>query len=319
MKTQKRKALVTGGAGFLGPHLIKDLLNQGWAVASMDNYSTGRRAHIEPFLANADFVAFEGDVRNATFVYGAMSDFQPEVVYHLAAIHFIPYCISHPAETLEVNVIGTQHLIDAIEKIPLKRFVLASTADVYAPSDEPHKETATLGSTNIYGSSKEFCERLLNLARERFPLTRFLATRFFNIYGPGETNPHVLPDIMSCLRKENVLRLGDIEPKRDYVYVSDVVDALLRLAEYDGAYDVFNIATGKSRSVRELISALERVLASPITIKTDPTKLRKAERQNLLADVALGKKELSWKPKVDLSQGLNWTLQSELYPQASEH
>jgi len=311
MKTEKRKVLVTGGAGFLGPHLIKALLNHGWAVASIDNYSNGKRAHIQPFLPNADFVVFEGNITNATFVDRAMTDFRPEIVYHLAAIHFIPYCVAHPAETLEVNVMGTQRLIDAIEKSPVERFVLASTADVYAPSDEPHSETAALGSTNIYGSSKEFCERLLALARRRFPTTRFLATRFFNIYGPGETNPHVLPDIMACLRKENVLRLGNIEPKRDYVYVTDVADALLTLADYGGARDVFNIATGEGRSVRDLVSVLERVVASSITIETDPAKLRKAERQNLLADASLAREELGWSPKVRIDDGLARTLLGE--------
>jgi UDP-glucose 4-epimerase len=312
MKTEKRKALVTGGAGFLGPHLIKALLDQGWAVASMDNYSNGKRAHIQPFLPNPNFVSFEGSIANARFVDRAMTDFRPDVIYHLAAIHFIPYCVANPAETLEVNVIGTQRLIDAIEKAPVERFVLASTGDVYAPSDEPHKETAALGSTNIYGSSKEFCERLLALARHRFPTTRFLATRFFNIYGPGETNPHVLPDIMACLRKGNVLRLGNIEPKRDYVYVTDVADALLRLADYDGSHEVFNVATGESRSVRELILALEKVLGTRITVATDPTKLRKAERQHLNADITLIGKECGWVPKVSLEEGLAETLRMEL-------
>ncbi len=311
MNTKKRKALVTGGAGFLGPHLIRVLLGQGWAVASMDNFSTGRRAHIEPFLSSPDFISFDGSITNAAFVDEAMAAFRPEIIYHLAAIHFIPYCVAHPAETLEVNVMGTQRLIDAIERVPVGRFVLASTADVYAPSDEPHGETAPLGSTNIYGSTKEFCERLLALARRRFPPTRFLATRFFNIYGPGETNPHVLPDIVACLRKGNVLRLGDIEPKRDYVYVTDVADALLTLADYGGIRDVFNIATGESRSVRDLVAALERVLGSRITVETDPAKLRKAERQNLLADASLARDELGWSPKVGINNGLTRMLLEE--------
>ena len=312
MNINKRKALVTGGAGFLGPHLIRALLDKGWAVASIDNYSTGPRAHVEPFLRNPDFVAFEGSIADAEFVDGAMATFQPHVVYHLAAIHFIPHCIAHPARTLEVNVIGTQRLIDAIGKASVERFILASTADVYAPSDEPHDEGAPLGSPNVYGSSKEFCERLLALARRRFRATRFLATRFFNIYGPGETNPHVLPDIMTCLRTSNILRLGNIEPKRDYVYVTDVADAMLRLADYRGSHDVFNIATGESRSVRELVSVLEQVRATPITVEIDTAKLRVAERQNLGAIVALAKMELGWTPLVALQAGLAETMRVEL-------
>ena len=199
-----------------------------------------------------------------------------------------------------------------MDKVPVERFVLASTADVYLPSDDPHHESAPLGSTNIYGSSKEFCERLLVLARRRFPSTRFLATRFFNLYGPGETNPHVLPDIIAWLRKGNILRLGNIEAKRDYVYVSDVADALVALADYRGAYDVFNIATGESRSVRDLVAVLERVLGSRISVETDPTKLRPVERQNLLADVTVARTELGWRPTVSIDDGLARTLGAEL-------
>lgn len=311
MNTKKRKALVTGGAGFLGPHLISALLERGWAVASMDNFSTGRRAHIDPFLRDPDFISFEGSITDAAFVDDTMADFLPEAIYHLAALHFIPYCVAHPAETLEVNVLGTQRLIDAIGRVSVRRFVLASTGDVYAPSDAPHAETAPLGSTNIYGSTKEFGERLLALARSRFPATRWLTARLFNIYGPGETNPHVLPDIMACLRKGNILRLGDIEPKRDYVYVTDVANALLALADYGGSRDVFNIATGKSRSVRDLVAALERVVGAPITVETDPAKLRKAERQNLLADVSLARDELGWSSKVGIEDGLNSVFREE--------
>lgn len=311
MNSAKRRALVTGGAGFLGPHLIRALLDQGWAVASMDNYSTGPREHLAPFHANTGFVSYEGSITDATFVTRAMMEFRPEVLFHLAAIHFIPYCIAHPAETLDVNVLGTQRLIDSIDIVPLKRFVLASTADVYAPSEAPHSEIAPLGSTNIYGSSKEFCERLIALARRRFPDTRFLAARFFNIFGPGETNPHVLPDIISWLRKGHILRLGNIEPKRDYVYVTDVADALLRMADYGGSFDTYNIATGESRSVRDLVGVLEQVMGVRITVETDKAKLRPTERQNLLADTSLAVGELGWRPKLGMHDGLARTLVGE--------
>lgn len=312
MKPTKRRALVSGGAGFLGPHLVKKLLDAGWAVASIDNFSTGPRAHLEPFIPTPDFVSFEGDIRDARFVNETMESFAPDIVYHLAAIHFIPRCVAHPTETLDINVMGTQRLLDGVAKAPVTRFVLASTADVYAPGNEPHRENSPLGSPNIYGTSKETCERLLALARQRFTTTRFLTTRFFNIYGPGETNPHVLPDIMACLRKGSVLRLGNIEPKRDYVYVTDVANALLNLADYEGTSDVFNIATGESRSVRELVASLEKVIGSKITIETDPAKLRPVERQNLNADISRARNELGWSPKVTIEEGLAETIRLEL-------
>lgn len=307
----KLRALVTGGAGFLGPHLIRKLLGEGWTVASMDNFTTGPRTHLEPFIPNPDFVSFEGDIREGRFVNETMESFKPNVIFHLAAIHFIPRCIAHPTETLDINVMGTQRLLDGLAKSPVERFVLASTADVYAPGNDLHSENSPLGSPNIYGTSKETCERLLVLARQRFAATRFLTARFFNIFGPGETNPHVLPDIMACLRKGSVLRLGNIEPRRDYVYVTDVANALLKLADYAGTKNVFNIATGESRSVRELVASLEKVLGSKITIETDPAKLRPVERQNLNADISLARRELDWSPLIGIEEGLNETIRLE--------
>lgn len=308
----KRTALVTGGAGFLGPHLIQALLAAGWKVASLDNYATGPRAHLAPFRSHPDFIEIEGSITDGAFVKKTFAEVQPEIVYHLAAHHFIPFCVAHPAETIDVNVLGTQRLIDAIAAFPVRHFVLASTADVYAISEDPHAETSLIGSNNIYGISKEFCERLLALGRKKYPGCRFTAARFFNLYGPGETSPHILPDIIAGLRKGNVLRLGNIEPRRDYIYVTDVAAAMLAVADYRGSEEVFNIGTGESRSVRQLIVLLEKVLGRPITVEVDPAKLRPSERQNLRAEISRAKAELGWAPRVGYEEGLKITLQAEL-------
>jgi UDP-glucose 4-epimerase len=310
-KMNKRRALVTGGAGFLGPYVVKRLLDQDWTVAVLDDFSVGKESHLETFRALPEFTLFKGSITSQALVEDVVGKFQPEVIFHLAAIHFIPYCIAHPGQTIQTNILGTQNLLDSIGAASVQRFVLASTADVYVPSDSPHDEHDPLGSTNIYGITKEFCERLLALARQRFPDRRFLAARLFNIYGPGETNPHVLPDIMGHLRKGNVLRLGNIEPKRDYVFADDVAAALMRMADYEGSHNTFNVATGESRSVRELVSVLERVTGSRISIETDPAKFRKAERQNLLADVSLASTELGWRARIGLEEGLELTLRDD--------
>lgn len=312
MTTPKRRALVTGGAGFLGPHLIRALLEAGWLVASLDNFSTGPRSHLEPFRDHPGFTPFEGSICDATFTADCVARFRPDAIYHLAAIHFIPYCVAHPAETIEVNVRGTQCMIDAMAAVPSCHFVLASTADVYAVADAAHAESSTIGSNNIYGISKEFCERLLALGRKKLPTARFTAARYFNLYGPGETNPHILPDIVAGLRKGNVLRLGNIEPRRDYIYVTDVAAAMLALADYTGTHETFNIGTGESRSVRQLLALIEKVLGRAITIDVDPAKLRPSERQNLQADISLARRELRWAPRVAYEDGLRLTLDAEL-------
>lgn len=309
--------MVTGGAGFVGPHLIRRLLDEGFAVAVVDNFSAGAPAHIAPFESHSNFRLMEGDITDAAFVREAVASFHPGIVYHLAAIHFIPYCAAHPRETLQVNVVGTQNLLDALEGSAVSRFILASTGDVYAPSDSPHAESDPLGSSNIYGMSKMFCERLLSLAERRYPETLFSACRFFNIYGPGETNPHVLPDILAGLRKGNILRMGNMDTKRDYIHVSDVAAALVRLASYTGPRRVFNIGTGIGSSVQDLIQGLEKALGSAVQIEIDPSKVRRVERQNLVADISLARKELSWSPQISLEKGLKNLLKAEFSEMAS--
>lgn len=308
----ERRALVTGGAGFVGHHLIERLLREGCRVVAVDNFSTGVRDHVSPFRSHPGFELRQGDITDAAFMERLVALSLPDIIYHLAAIHFIPYCIAHPGQTLHVNVMGTQRLLDAMERARASRFILASTADVYAPSRTPHAESAPLDPLNIYGLSKLFSEQLLALAQRRYPKTRFLTARFFNIYGPGETNPHVLPDILAGLRNGNLLQLGNMEPRRDYVYVSDVVEALLRLGAYEGTRQVFNVGTGVGVSVWDLVNALEKVIGSAIRVETDPAKVRAVERRNLVADISLARRELKWSASVSLEEGLENTVKAGL-------
>jgi len=314
-----KRALVTGGAGFLGPHLIRALLERGWQVLAVDDFRTGPRHHLESFSGDPAFEFLEGNITNAAFIEAAVSSCAPQTVFHLAALHFIPYCAAHPAETVEVNLLGTQRLLDACVRASLESFVLASTGDVYLHSHLPHQETDPLGTTNIYGLSKLWCEELLRLVRARDPDTRYFAARFFNLFGPGETNPHVLPVILEGLRHSNVLRLGNLTPKRDYVYVTDVAEALMRIAAYDGPETIFNVGTGRGSSVSELVETLQEIRNRPIQVQIDPAKVRKVERESLVADTSLIRRELGWTPVVSLEEGLRRTLAAEAPAFAMAH
>ena len=308
----KPTALIVGGAGFIGHHVARRLLDEGMIVAVADDFSRAARANLAPHLSNPRFTLFEGDVTTEGFLEAVVRRFRPALVYPLAAIHFIPRCNAHPAETLLVNVLGTQRLLDAIEATPEVRLVLASTADVYAPSNAPHRETDPVAPGNVYGASKLFCEQLLDLARRRYPRARFLAARLFNVFGPGETNPHVLPDIFADLRRGQPLRLGNLDPRRDYVYALDVADLLRRLADYPGSETVFNVGTGRGTSVAELIAELQAILGRPLDVEQDPAKVRPVERMNLVADISRARKELGWAPAHSLRDGLRRLVEREL-------
>jgi UDP-glucose 4-epimerase len=297
--------VVTGGAGFVGHHLVPRLLEEGdRPVVVIDDLTRGSIERLGAVLGDPRVGFLRGDATDAAFLHATFAELRPSVVFHLAAIHFIPYCVAHPAETLRVNVIGTQHVLDALAAVPDARLVFASTADVYAPADRPHAEDDPVGTTNVYGASKRCCEELFALARRVRPGGRILAARLFNVFGPGETNPHVLPDMLACVRHGGPLRLGNLEPRRDYVHARDVADALARLAAYDGPEVVFNVGTGIGTSVRELVDALAEVLGRPLRVDLDPARVRRVERMQLVADVTRARRELGWAPRVGVRDGL---------------
>ena len=310
--SERRPMLVVGGAGFVGHHLVPRLLDDDRDVVVVDNLSRGSIERFGPHLGDPRLHVVRGDVTDAVLLRTLVADVRPAVVFHLAALHFIPYCVAHPSETLLVNVVGTQLLLDALATVPDARLVFASTADVYAPSDRPHGEDDPIATTNVYGTSKRFCEEILGLARAVMPARRILVARLFNVYGPGETNPHVLPDILAHLRRGTAVRLGNVEPRRDYVHARDVADALARLVAYDGPETVFNVGTGAGKSVRELVQVLGDVLGRRLRVEQDPARVRPVERMHLVADVARIGRALGWSARMSLRDGLEDLVRREL-------
>jgi UDP-glucose 4-epimerase len=299
------RALVTGGAGFVGSHLVRRLLDEGCSVIILENFVGGQRTLLDRYRGNAALTITECDLRDRDATIGVVVSVMPDLVVHLAAHHFIPFCVANPAEALRVNVLGTQHLLDGVARAnSCRRFILASTADVYAPSERPHVESDPLAPGNVYGASKRLSEELVAFAAHQYPTIRFLVARFFNVYGPGGTNPHLIADILGALAAGNDLRLGNLEPRRDYVYVTDVVDALIRLGRYTGSRAVFNVGTGQGWSAQDIVQQLERILKRQITFVVDPAKVRRVDRQSLVADATLATVELQWTARVALAEGL---------------
>jgi UDP-glucose 4-epimerase len=287
----------------VGHHLVPRLLEDDHDVVVIDNLSRGSLERFGPLLGDPRLQVVRGDVTDAVLLREIVAEVRPAVVFHLAALHFIPYCTAHPSETLLVNVVGTQLVLDALEPVHDAPLVFASTADVYAPSERPHREDDPIGTTTVYGASKRFCEDLLALVRRRDPARRCLVARLFNVFGPGETNPHVLPDILAQVRDGNVIRLGNLEPRRDYVHARDAADALARLAAYGGTEHVFNVGTGIGTSVTELVDVLASVLGRGLRIEQDPARVRRVERMHLVADPTRARRELGWRPRFDLRTG----------------
>jgi len=297
--------LVTGGAGFVGSSLVRRLLDQDYSVTVIDNLLRGSRENL-PTDDRLTFV--EGDIRSGSDLAAAMA-FKPNFVVHLAAQHFIPYCNEHPGDTIHVNVYGTQKLLNAVaDSNCVDKLVFASTAAVYAPSDLPHTENEVMAPIDIYGLSKKIGEELVDFCHRQTGQSA-LNARLFNVVGPRETNPHLIPDIFDQLPTTESLKLGNLVPKRDYIFTDDVADGIIALLRSDVKSGNINIGSGKSYSAGDLVELIGEITNSVLTIDSVPERQRAGDRPNLCANNAQ-LKQLGWSCKHDLKSTLTETLKA---------
>ena len=298
----RKIALVTGGAGFVGSNLVQRLLDQNWMVLSYDNFLNGKREFLTP--DNSNLKILKGDIRDRDKLKSIMDKFHPQVVFHLAALHFIPYCNSNPYETILVNVAGTESVLEACENSSVKKFIYASTAAVYGISDKANLELDFPKPMDIYGITKNCGEHLVHLFYEKTNIPS-VAARLFNIYGPHETNPHIIPEILNQVNLDKKVYLGNLAPKRDYIYVGDVVKALMMIENnFHTGFDVFNVGTGKEYSVKELVEIIGGLLNEDISIEVDKNRVRQQERMHLVADVQKIKNVIGWESEESIETGL---------------
>lgn len=296
-------ALVTGGAGFIGSHLADRLVAQGHRVTVLDNFTKGGRANVEHLLGGERIELEDGDLRDEAALQRVANRGPFDLIYHLAAMHYIPECVAQPVQTLAVNVVGTQALLSAV---PCRRFVFASTGDVYAPKEGPHREIDPQEPFNVYGLSKLFGERLLEAESRLQKTTTFVAARLFNVYGSRETNPHIIPRILEEIKKADSIRLGNVSPRRDYTNVADTVEALIALGrcEAPSPFDVFNVGTGVASSVEEVVRLFGEILRTRFRIEVDPDRTRQVDRPHLQADASKIYHATGWQAQYSLREGL---------------
>jgi UDP-glucose 4-epimerase len=296
--------LVTGGAGFVGSAVVRLLIQKGFQVDVVDSFFKGRRENL-PEHPNVTII--DGDLTDSALVRGALQR-GPKYVIHLAAHHFIPYCIANPTETIRANVLGTQNLLENLSAAKdLEKLAFASTAAVYAPSEHPSTEEAKVAPIDIYGLSKLMGEQLIELhcRRERLP---YALARLFNVIGPRETNPHLVPDIIDQLDGD-ILQLGNLIPRRDYIYVDDIASGLLRLMAVDVPSGPYNIGSGVAYSTSEVVESISRALGRELQISSVPERQRTGDRPVLQSDCSKLRK-YGWSPQFDLVKALAETLRA---------
>lgn len=300
---QKFRIIVTGGAGFIGSHLVPELLRCDYHVLVIDNLYSGRREYVPQ---QAEFLNLDLARADESTVFEAIRSFAPDALVHLAAIHYIPHCVANPAETFLANVRSTDVLARALRGLATKKLIAASTADVYPLVDKIHSETETPAPTNPYGLSKYLLEEIIAGAARTNPGLSCVALRLFNVYGPRDTNPHVIPRIVELLRSTfPEIRVGATETTRDFVHVDDVVQAICAaLAHKSEKYNVFNVGTGRATSIRSVLGILQQATADRRPVVQDKSLLRSYDRPSLTCDISKIVQVMNWRPTVRLEDGL---------------
>jgi UDP-glucose 4-epimerase len=296
-----KRVIVTGGNGFVGRPLVRRLI-ENCEVCVLDNLRSGR-----PKLPTADNLSLvRVDIREPDAVAAAIADFAPDVVVHLAAIHYIPECENNPDLALSTNEAGT---LSVLRSLPAgTRFVIASTAAVYAPSEAPHRELSDeIRPSDVYGYTKLHCEAWTRYYTQKLGLASTIV-RLFNVAGPGETNPHVLPAILKQIQAgETCLRLGNTTARRDYIHTADASAGFATVALADaeaGECDVVNLGTGKAHSVKDLVTMFAELTDLPLTVQVDQARLRKVDRPYMAADISLIRERYGWTPRHEIRQAI---------------
>ena len=291
--------LVTGGAGFIGSELCHRLRSAGHRVIVYDDFSRGQREYLP-----ADVEIIGGDIRDATGLTRLVADVTPDVVVHLAAMHFIPDCIARPDEARDVNVEGTRRVLESCRRSGVRHVIFASTAAVYAAGDDACDEERTaVGPLEIYGETKLEGERLVRAFQEQSGAA-VTTLRLFNAIGRNETNPHVLPHIFESLRASGVLHLGNTTPRRDYIDTRDIADAILAVMPVAQGLQVFNVGTGNAYSVDDIIQRLRRILGRDLRVVQEAARVRAADRMLLLADIGRIHRATGWSPRFTVDDTL---------------
>ena len=270
--------LVTGASGFIGRHLVPRLQSDGREVIAVSSV--------------------QGDVADEdTWTrYPAA-----EVVIHLAGKAFVPASWAHPAAFVRCNLLGTIGALDYCLR-HRARLVFVSSYLYGRPDTLPITETAPLLANNPYALSKKLAEEACQFYAASLG-AQIIILRPFNVYGAGQADHFLVPSIIRQVHQNGPIRVKDLEPKRDYVYVDDVVRAIIAAADHQGGNGVFNIGSGVSHSVEELIRVVQRVMGTDIPVLSDGER-RKDEVMDTVADIEQARRHLGWAPEWTLEAGV---------------
>ncbi len=300
--------LLTGGAGFIGSHLARSLLDQGYHVRILDNFSTGRWNNIHDMRDRLDVRV--GDIRDADALFEAMLGVR--YVFHLAALSSVARSIQDPRATHDINATGTFNVLLAAREAGVERVIFSSSSAVYGNNPElPKREDMRPQPLSPYALSKWVGEEHMRLFYSLYGLKTF-SLRYFNVFGPAQDPASqyaaAIPQFINALKTNAPLTIyGDGHQTRDFVHVRDIVSGNLRCLEApdSAAGEVYNLAQGTSISINKLVKLIGKITDTP----TEPVYApkREGEVKHSQADLARARKYLEWEPATSFEEGLQET------------
>ncbi len=304
-----KKVLVTGGAGFIGSHIVDRLVRSNYRVVVLDNFCSGKIGNLKDSIKKIELI--RGDIRDERKVKQALRDV--DFVLHQAALRSVPKSVEHPMEYNDVNVTATLNLLKCSSETGVKRFVLASSSSIYGESvREKQKETDLPLLISPYAANKLIGEYYCRVFSKMYSLET-VGLRYFNVFGPRQSLESqyavVIPKfIISLLTHKSPPIYGSGKQSRDFTYIDNVVEAnILAMTQKNAAGEVFNVGCGSSHSVLKLFNDIKAILGSDLKPKFIAP--RQGDVMHTKADITKAGRLLNYKPKVSFIEGLERTIQ----------
>ena len=291
MRLSEKRVIITGANGFVGRHLVN-------ALNGMDSSVTLLK----------DINGNSLDIRKKNLIKSSLDYLSDvDVIYHLAAIASVNSSYENPHDTYETNVLGTLNILELCRLYDINKIVYASSYVYGKPNYLPIDENHMTNPTNPYSRSKLIGEELCKSYHDDFGI-ECIVLRPFNIYGPGQRSDFLIPMIISCIKSGEVI-VRDPEPKRDFIYITDMIDAYIRAGEYEGDFDIFNIGYGESYSVKEIIEKIIKLHGSETRVIYRGER-RRNEIMDCYSSTKKAKDILGWSPHINIDEGLKLMIKS---------
>lgn len=307
------KVIVTGAGGFIASHLIERLVSEGAQVRAFVRYNSRNDLGMLKWASPDTLMEVEvmqGDLRDAEAVRNAVRGM--DTVFHLGALIAIPYSYVNPREVIDVNIMGTLNVLMAARDFGVRRVIHTSTSEVYGtaqyvPIDEKHP----LQGQSPYSASKIGADRIVESFYRSFE-TPVVTLRPFNTYGPRQSMRAVIPTIIVQTLTRSEVKLGSLEPSRDFTFVDDTVNGFLKVAEADGVHgEEVNLGNDNTIRIGDLVEKIFKIIGKTPKVVTDPQRIRpgKSEVMKLWASNEKANRIIGWQPRISFDEGLRLTIE----------